>query len=128
MQMNNNMPNMMNNNNNNFQNMMFNNNNMNNNVIQNNIINKISKIEITFKTTDEKKFTINVDCEMTIGDLLKQYCKEFGHPEFIGTYNKIKFIFKSELLRFEDKTPLILKFMSRESQKIIVHNVSDLIG
>ena len=141
-----------NNNINNNQNMFFNNNNMNMNMGNNNMMNNfqmgfnspnsmnnnmmfnninmpdLTKMQIIFKTTDDKIFTITVDCEMSVDDLLKQYCKEFGHPDYIGTYNKIKFIYKAGLLRFEDKTPLIMKFMSREPQKIIVHDVSSIIG
>ena len=141
-----------NNNINNNQNMFFNNNNMNMNMGNNNMMNNfqmgfnspnsmnnnmmynninmpdLTKMQITFKTTDDKIFTITVNCEMSVDDLLKQYCKEFGHPDYIGTYNKIKFIYKAGLLRFEDKTPLIMKFMSREPQKIIVHDVSSIIG
>ena len=115
---------------NNFQ-MNFNSPNlMNHNMMFNNNINMpdLTKMQINFKTTDDKIFTITVDCEMSVDDLLKQYCKEFGHPDYIGTYNKIKFIYKAGLLRFEDKTPLIMKFMSREPQKIIVHDVSSVIG
>ena len=142
-----------NNNINNNQNMFFNNNNMNMNMGNNNMMNNfqmgfnsqnsmnnnnmmfnninmpdLTKMQIIFKTTDDKIFTITVDCEMSVDALLKQYCKEFGHPDYIGTYNKIKFIYKAGLLRFEDKTPLIMKFMSREPQKIIVHDVSSVIG
>ena len=115
---------------NNFQ-MGFNSpNSMNNNMMFNNNINMpdLTKMQINFKTTDDKIFTITVDCEMSVDDLLKQYCKEFGHPDYIGTYNKIKFIYKAGLLKFEDKTPIIIKFMSREPQKIIVHDVHDLMG
>ena len=115
---------------NNFQ-MNFNSPNlMNHNMMFNNNINMpdLTKMQINFKTTDDKIFTITVDCEMSVDDLLKQYCKEFGHPDYIGTYNKIKFIYKAGLLKFEDKTPIIIKFMSREPQKIIVHDVHDLIG
>ena len=115
---------------NNFQ-MNFNSPNlMNHNMMFNNNINMpdLTKMQINFKTTDDKIFTITVDCEMSVDDLLKQYCKEFGHPDYIGTYNKIKFIYKAGLLKFEDKTPLIMKFMSREPQKIIVHDVSGIIG
>ncbi len=115
---------------NNFQ-MNFNSPNlMNHNMMFNNNINMpdLTKMQITFKTTDDKIFTITVDCEMSVDDLLKQYCKEFGHPDYIGTYNKIKFIYKAGLLKFEDKTPIIIKFMSREPQKIIVHDVHDLMG
>ena len=63
---------------------------MNNSMIFINNINMpdLTKMQITFKTTDDKIFTITVDC-----DLLKQQCKEFGNPEYIGTYNKIKFIY-----------------------------------
>ena len=106
---------------NNFQ-MNFNSPNlMNHNMMFNNNINMpdLTKMQINFKTTDDKIFTITVDCEMSVDDLLKQYCKEFGHPDYIGTYNKIKFIYKAGLLKFEDKTPIIIKFMSREPQKII---------
>ena len=115
---------------NNFQ-MNFNSPNlMNHNMMFNNNINMpdLTKMQINFKTTDDKIFTITVDCEMSVDDLLKQYCKEFGHPDYIGTYNKIKFIYKAGLLKFEDKTPIIIKFMSREPQKIIVHDVHDLMG
>ena len=115
---------------NNFQ-MNFNSPNLMNHIMMfNNNINMpdLTKMQINFKTTDDKIFTITVDCEMSVDDLLKQYCKEFGHPDYIGTYNKIKFIYKAGLLKFEDKTPLIMKFMSREPQKIIVHDVSSLIG
>ena len=103
---------------------------MNHNMMFNNNINMpdLTKMQINFKTTDDKIFTITVDCEMSVDDLLKQYCKEFGHPDYIGTYNKIKFIYKAGLLKFEDKTPIIIKFMSREPQKIIVHDVHDLMG
>ena len=142
-----------NNNINNNQNMFFNNNNMNMNMGNNNMMNNfqmgfnspnsmnnnmmfnnninipdLTKMQISFKTTDDKIYAITVDCEMSVDALLKQYCKEFGHPDYIGTYNKIKFIYKAGLLRFEDKTPLIMKFLSREPQKIIVHDVSSLIG
>ena len=115
---------------NNFQ-MNFNSPNlMNHNMMFNNNINMpdLTKMQINFKTTDDKIFTITVDCKMSVDDLLKQYCKEFGHPDYIGTYNKIKFIYKAGLLKFEDKTPIIIKFMSREPQKIIVHDVHDLMG
>ena len=115
---------------NNFQ-MNFNSPNlMNHNMMFNNNINMpdLTKMQINFKTTDDKIFTITVDCEMSVDALLKQYCKEFGHPDYIGTYNKIKFIYKAGLLKFEDKTPIIIKFMSREPQKIIVHDVHDLMG
>ena len=115
---------------NNFQ-MNFNSPNlMNHNMMFNNNINMpdLTKMQINFKTTDDKIFTITVDCEMSVDGLLKQYCKEFGHPDYIGTYNKIKFIYKAGLLKFEDKTPIIIKFMSREPQKIIVHDVHDLMG
>ena len=128
---NNSSPNMMNNfgnNNNNMPNIMFNNLPNNNMIQNNNNMNDLSKMNITFKTTDDTILNMIVDSEMTVDALLKQFCGEFGHPEYIGTYNKIKFIYKAGLLRFEDQTPILMKFMSREPQKIIVHNVDGLIG
>ena len=128
---NNSSPNMMNNfgnNNNNIPNIMFNNLPNDNMIQNNNNMNDLSKMNITFKTTDDTILNMIVDSEMTVDALLKQFCGEFGHPEYIGTYNKIKFIYKAGLLRFEDQTPILMKFMSREPQKIIVHNVDGLIG
>ena len=128
---NNSSPNMMNNfgnNNNNIPNVMFNNLPNDNMIQNNNNMNDLSKMNITFKTTDDTILNMIVDSEMTVDALLKQFCGEFGHPEYIGTYNKIKFIYKAGLLRFEDQTPILMKFMSREPQKIIVHNVDGLIG
>ena len=128
---NNSSPNMMNNfgnNNNNMPNIMFNNLPNDNMIQNNNNMNDLSKMNITFKTTDDTILNMIVDSEMTVDALLKQFCGEFGHPEYIGTYNKIKFIYKAGLLRFEDQTPILMKFMSREPQKIIVHNVDGLIG
>ena len=141
---NNNMnPNMINNNmilNNNIPNNMMNNyqmglnypNMINNNVIlnnnPNNNINDTSKMQITFKTTDDKIYVLTVNRGMTIDELLKKYCEDIGHPDYIGTENKIKFIHKAEFLRFGDKTSIQMKFMSREPQKIMVHDVSNLIG
>ena len=112
-----NSPNIMNNNN-----LMF-----NNNISNNNNITDFSKMKVTFKYLDDKIFTFPVDCDMPIDELLKQFCKETGHPEYIGTYDKIKFIYKAGILKFDDKTPVLMKLMSREP-KIIVHDVSNIIG
>ena len=93
---NNSSPNMMNNfgnNNNNIPNIMFNNLPNDNMIQNNNNMNDLSKMNITFKTTDDTILNMIVDSEMTVDALLKQFCGEFGHPEYIGTYNKIKFIY-----------------------------------
>lgn len=61
-----------------------------------------NSINVIFTTGNGFKTKILIDKETTVGEMLKQFLTKINKPELINN-GDIKFIFNSEILRFDDQ-------------------------
>jgi len=117
----NSMPNMVMNSNFNF---------MPNMMINNNIKEEVSipgpKIQIIF-SSNGKVNSMQFNYGTTIDQTLEKYLKKVGRPELYGRSDKISFLYNAYNLRFGDKTPVEQFFKGKSYYKVIVNEIT-LIG
>ena len=86
------------------------------------------EIFILFQTRRGRPKKIYVDYGTSVGDLLKKYLIEIGHPELINNNdNGIYFIFNGMKLSFED-TRNIKELELSNGTKIIVIDTGNIMG
>ena len=92
-------------------------------------ISKGPKLNITFKTTWNTSTFLTIDYGTPIDEVLKKYLRVIKRPDLIGDKNnKLVFLFNACKLRFGDKTPVKLFFKNIPNPKVIVNDISNLIG
>ena len=92
------------------------------------INNLIKPIDITFKTCQGSIFTLTSNCKRTVGYLLMQYLDEISHSELIDRYDKIKFLYKTQQIKFGDKTNIGDLFLNCKNPIILVLDSNNILS
>ena len=88
----------------------------------------IKPIEVTFKTSQGNIFNVTINYKRTVDFLLMAYLDEIYHSELIDRNDKIQFLYKSQNLKFGDKTIVGELFLNDKNPLIIVMDISNFLS
>jgi hypothetical protein len=98
------------------------------NIINDEDSNHGPKIHIIFVTTICTSYIMDFNYGTTITKMLEKYLQKIGKSHLYCTDNKICFLFNDIRLRFGDQTPIEEFFKGMTNPKILINDVSNLIG